>query len=75
MSFEQLPDLNDELLSEYRFDYAEAISNRFASTSGKPKKVVILDDVGQVFKTPKSVNCVLRAPIETMPYLADNKTV
>jgi len=58
---------SDELLPEYDFDYAKSRPNRFAiGTSAK--RVVVLDpDVAQVFKTPASVNKVLRALIATMP--------
>ena len=37
---------DDELLTEYHFDYKKAKSNRFAAQSGKQLlKVVVLDDV------------------------------
>jgi len=56
-----------EMLSEYRFDYSKAKPNRFAR-SGTSRVVVILDpDVAVVFRTPESVNSLLRAPITTMP--------
>jgi hypothetical protein len=55
-----------EMLGEYRFDYSKARPNRFASVEGA--RVVVLDpDVAEVFKTPESVNSVLRALIATMP--------
>ena len=59
----------EELLSEYRFDYQKAKPNRFASDNETQKlTVVVLDeDVAQVFSTPESVNKVLRALIESMP--------
>jgi hypothetical protein len=67
--FEELPASEDELMSEYNFDYQNAKPNRFAARAGKQAlKVVVLDeDVAQVFTTPESVNKVLRALIDTMP--------
>jgi hypothetical protein len=67
--FEESPNLDDELLAEYNFDYKKAKPNRFATPGGEQLlKVVVLDeDVAQVFTTPESVNKVLRALIETMP--------
>jgi hypothetical protein len=72
---EELPAPDDELMSEYNFDYQKAKPNRFAVRAGKPTpKVVVLDeDVAQVFTTPESVNKVLRALIDTMPHLANGK--
>ncbi|MGB3291356.1 MAG: hypothetical protein WBB01_00020, partial [Phormidesmis sp.] len=70
-------DLNDELLPEYRFDYAQAKPNRFASQEGASAKcVVVLDqDVAQVFTTPASVNKVLRTLIASMPQPTDPERV
>jgi len=70
--FEESHNSDDELLSEYQFDYEKAKSNRFAARDGKQAlKVVVLDeDVAKVFTTPESVNRVLRALIETMPQAA-----
>lgn len=66
----------DELLSEYRFDYRKAKPNRFADRNHKQKlTVVVLDeDVAQVFTTSESVNKVLRALIESMPQSASGET-
>ena len=63
---------DDELLAEYRFNYQQAKPNRFAVHNETQKlTVVVLDeDVAQVFKTPESVNKVLRALIESMPQLS-----
>jgi hypothetical protein len=53
--------------AEYRFDYTKAKPNRFARR-GVSRVVVVLDpDISEVFKTPESVNTVLRALIITMP--------
>jgi hypothetical protein len=58
-----------DLLPEYRFDYAKAKPNRFASGTRPGSRAVILDpEVAAVFSTPGSVNAVLRALIETMPH-------
>jgi hypothetical protein len=58
----------DELRPEYRFDYSKSRENRFAGRSQGERLVVVLDpDVAEVFKTPESVNEVLRALIATMP--------
>ena len=60
---------DDELLTEYRFNYQQAKPNRFANQSeAQPLTVVVLDDdVAQVFTTPESVNKALRVLIESMP--------
>jgi hypothetical protein len=58
----------DELRREYRFDYARAISNRFAERIEPGAVAVLLDpDVAQVFRTTESVNTALRALLTTMP--------
>jgi len=71
-----MENLNDELLPEYRFDYAQAKPNRFASDDqASASRIVVLDeDVAQVFTTPESVNKVLRALIAAMPRLVDEET-
>ena len=71
-----MENLNDELLPEYRFDYAQAKPNRFAKhNEASAKRGVVLDeDVAQVFTTPESVNKVLRALIASMPQVQENRT-
>ena len=65
---------SDEMRSEYRFDYSKGQSNRFAGRSKGERVVVVLDpDIAQVFKTPESVNEVLRALITTMPAVPKEK--
>lgn len=60
--------LSDDLRPEYKFDYSKAHANRFAARITADTRAVVLDaDVAKVFKTPESVNAVLRALIETMP--------
>jgi uncharacterized protein (DUF4415 family) len=62
----------EELETEYHFDYTKARANRFAPRMAKESVVVVLDpDVAAVFKTPETVNKVLRALIATMPTLAE----
>jgi hypothetical protein len=59
---------HDELRPEYRFDYAKARPNRFAGRVDPERVVVLLDpDVSEVFRTPESVNAMLRALIAAMP--------
>ena len=58
----------DEMQAEYQFDYSRAKSNRFASRIGQDQLMIVLDpDVAAVFKTPESMNQVLRAIITSMP--------
>ena len=57
-----------ELRGEYRFDYAKAQPNRFASKVDKDRVVVVLDpDIADVFRNSEDVNRVLRALITSMP--------
>jgi hypothetical protein len=74
--FEEPQNSDDELLSEYHFDYQRAKLNRFAKSSEtQGLTVVVLDeDVAKVFKTPESVNQVLRALIELMPPTSNSET-
>jgi hypothetical protein len=56
------------LRAEYRFDYTKAKPNRFAKRMQPGSVAVVLDpDVARVFQNAESVNCVLRALMETMP--------
>ena len=58
----------DAMRDEYQFDYSKAKPNRFADKIGQDRLMIVLDpDVAAVFKTPESVNKVLRALIATMP--------
>ncbi len=74
--YEESHHSDDELLTEYRFDYKKAKPNRFAAQSGKQllKVVVLEEDVAQVFTAPESVNKVLRALIEYMSQVRDGDT-
>ncbi|HEY2414012.1 MAG TPA: hypothetical protein VGI40_17330 [Pirellulaceae bacterium] len=63
---QEAPD--DEMKSEYAFDYRKAKPNRFAAKVKPGSRVIVLDaDVAKVFTTPESVNSVLRAIVQTMP--------
>lgn len=58
----------DDLLPEYKFDYAIAKPNRFAPHQPTGAVAVVLDpDVAEVFTDSTSVNAVLRALMQTMP--------
>ena len=59
---------SEDMLPEYNFDYNKAKVNRFAGRISKERVVVLLDsEVSEVFRTPESVNTVLRALITAMP--------
>ena len=60
--------IQEDMPSEYNFDYRKAKPNRFAARQDEGPVTVTLDpDVSEVFQTPDSVNRVLRALIEAMP--------
>ena len=62
----------DEMRDEYQFDYSKAKPNRFADKIGQDQLMIVLDpDVAAVFKTPESVNRVLRALITSMPTMQE----
>ena len=53
---------------EYRFDYRKARPNRFASLRKGGSVAVVLDpDVASVFRSPESVNYLLRSVIAAFP--------
>ena len=53
---------------EYRFDYREAKSNRFAARmKNEPLIVMIEPDVAKVFKSSEQVNKELRAQSSAIP--------
>ena len=74
--FDHTQNPENELLAEYRFDYQKAKPNRFVAHNEQQKLTVVVldDDVAQVFKTPESVNQVLRASIESMLQQASGET-
>ncbi len=52
---------NDEMKSEYRFDYSKARPNRFAEEYNRTRRTVILDaDVADDFPNSEAVNEALR---------------
>ncbi len=58
----------DEMRREYRFDYREARPNRFAGRFQAGAVAVVLDpDVASVFRSPASVNALLRSVISALP--------
>ena len=60
--------VSDEMRDEYQFDYNKAKPNRFTSRIDRGQLMIVLDpDVAAVFKTPESVNQVLRAIITSIP--------
>ena len=57
-----------EMRREYRFDYRKARPNRFASLMKGGSVAVVLDpDVASVFRSPESVNSLLRSVIAAFP--------
>lgn len=58
----------DEMRREYRFDYRKARPNRFAPLmKGRAVAVVLDPDVASVFRSPESVNSLLRSVITALP--------
>jgi hypothetical protein len=53
---------------EYRFDYRKSRPNRFASLVKARTVAVVLDpDVASVFRSPESVNSLLRSVVKALP--------
>ena len=53
---------------EYRFDYRKSRPNRFAPLMKGETVAVVLDpDVASVFRSPESVNSLLRSVITALP--------
>jgi hypothetical protein len=53
---------------EYRFDYRKSRPNRFAPLMKGGRVAVVLDpDVASVFRSPESVNSLLRSVITALP--------
>ena len=58
----------EEVRREYRFDYRKSRPNRFASLMREGTVAIVLDpDVASVFRSPKSVNSLLRSVIRALP--------
>lgn len=63
----------DDLKAEYRFDYAQARPNRFATQfQGDAVAVVLEPDVAKVFRTSESVNTLLRSVLRAVPERASS---
>ena len=62
------PHNEDDLSSEYMFDYTKAKPNRFATKDSQPKAIVVVldEDIARVFATSEAVNKALRHLIEAM---------
>src|SRR5262245_61852213 len=58
----------NDVRREYRLDYAKSRPNRFASMlKGRTTAVVLDPDVASVFRSPESVNRLLRSVIAALP--------
>lgn len=58
----------EEMRREYQFDYRKSRPNRFASLMKGGSVAVVLDpDVASVFRSPESVNSLLRSVINALP--------
>ncbi|HZH35266.1 MAG TPA: hypothetical protein VEX64_10525 [Pyrinomonadaceae bacterium] len=56
-----MPDNNEEMPTEYKFDYSKARPNRFAEKYQQTQRTVVLDsDVAENFPSAESVNEALR---------------
>ena len=53
---------------EYQFDYRKSRPNRFGPVMKSGSVAVVLDpDVASVFRSPESVNSLLRSVINALP--------
>lgn len=57
---EESVEQNDDMLTEYSFDYSKAKPNRFAKQSQAITTVTLDPDVAKVFTTSEAVNKALR---------------
>ena len=58
----------EDMRREYRFDYRKSRPNRFAPLmKGRTVAVVLDPDVASVFRSPESVNSLLRSVITALP--------
>jgi len=61
------PPKQEELRSEYRFDYGKSKPNRFASKMPEDAIAVVLEpDIAAIFKSSKTVNALLRSIASAM---------
>ena len=59
-------EINQDMLPEYNFDYANAKPNRFA-TQKIPVTVTLDADIAQIFTNSEAVNNALRAILMALP--------
>ncbi len=58
----------EEMRREYQFDYRKSRPNRFAPLMKAGTIAIVLDrDVASVFRSPESVNSLLRSVITALP--------
>jgi len=58
----------EEMRREYHFDYRKSRPNRFAPQMKGGAVAIVLDpDVASVFRSPESVNSLLRSVINALP--------
>ena len=58
----------EEMRREYQFDYRKSRPNRFAPLMKGGTIAIVLDpDVASVFRSPESVNSLLRSVITALP--------
>jgi hypothetical protein len=58
----------EEMRREYQFDYRKSRPNRFAPQMKGGTVAIVLDpDVASVFRSPESVNSLLRSVINAIP--------
>ena len=66
--------VEQDMRSNYKFDYSKAKPNRFAGRESSKRIIVMLEpDVSKVFKTSESVNNALRAVISAYPQSKSKK--
>lgn len=67
-NFENVENLEDDLLPEYNIDYRKARANRFVIQQAEESITVKIEpDVAKVFKTSEEVNQALRAILAAIP--------
>lgn len=60
--------MRGEMRREYQLDYSKSRPNRFASQPKGEAVAIVLDpDVASVFRSPESVNSLLRSVINALP--------
>ena len=65
----------EELKTEYRFDYSKAKPNRFATKMTEGTVVVVLEpDVAAIFNSSEAVNSFLRSVISATSGSKQNQT-